>query len=256
MRLLGNFRKIDVNMASDDAAALSESLEPAAITPIVARPRMRSRSEFHIQNLQIQSACPSACTCDCHKTWRVYSPGKLRKLFGYSKIEGAELPFFKAACGLRSCKGNRATFINIHFFLPTMMAARMISLWFTSSPLHGPELLLRVSRVLRTDTPAYRAICSGDLATVKRSVLAGDYKPWDVDYTGRSLILVCDRNILCLLAAYLSIIRGLSTTEGLRPPCILHKWLRTITSASENIVGLCGMMFSAGTGMTIRSCTT
>ena len=202
MRLLGNFRNIDVNMASDDAAALSQSLEPAAITPIAARPRMRSRSEFHIQNLQIQSACPIACTCDCHETWSIYSPGKLGKPFGYSKIEGAELPFFKAACSLRSCKGKRATFINVHFFLPTMMAARMISLWFTSSPLHGPELLLRVSRVLRADTPAYRAICFGDLDTVKRSVSAGDCNPWDVDCTGQSLIIVCDRNILyvfCLL---------------------------------------------------------
>lgn len=192
MRLLGNFRQIDVNVASDDAAALSQSLESAATTPIVARPRMRSRSEFHIQNLQIKSACPLACTCNCHELWRIYSPWRLRKLFGYSKIEGAEIPFFKGACSLRSCKGKRATFININFFLPSMMAARMISLWFTSSPLYGPELLLRVPRVLRTDTPAHRAICSGKLDTVKRSVSAGDFKPWDVNDSGQSLILVCD----------------------------------------------------------------
>lgn len=71
----------------------------------------------------------------------------------------------------------------------------MISLWFTSSPLYGPELLLRVPRVLREDTPAHDAICSGDLDSVKRSISAGEYKPWDVDYTGQSLIIVCDRDI-------------------------------------------------------------
>ena len=207
MRLLGNFRQIDVNVASDNAASLSESLESATITPIVARPRMRSRSEFHIHNVQIQSACPVACTCDCHKPWRIYTPRNLRKLFGHSKIEGAELPFFKSACSLRSCKGKSATFITIKFFLPSMIAARMISLWFTSSPLYGPELLLRVPRVVRTDTPAYHAFRSGDLEIVKRSISAGEYKPWDVDYSGRSLIAVCDWNTLyvfCLLIlAYL-----------------------------------------------------
>ena len=187
-------------MASDKALALSETLGSAAITPTVARPRMRSRSEFHIQNLQIQSACPSACKCDCHKTWRIYTPRNLRKLLGHSTIEGAELPFFRPACGLRSCKGKSAMFVTIKFFLPSMIAARMISLWFTSSPLYGPELLLRVPRVLRNDTPAHEAICSGDLDAVKRSIFAGDFKPWDVDHRGESLILVCDPNVLCLLA--------------------------------------------------------
>ena len=175
--------------------ARPESLESAAITPIVARPRMRSRSECHVQNLQIQSACPSACTCSCHETWRIYTPRNLTKLFGHSMIEGAELPFFRPACSLRSCKRKRITFIKIKYILPTMVAARMISLWFTSSPLYGPELLLRVPRVLHKDTPAYRAICHGDLYTVKRSVFAGEYKPWDVNEEGQSLILVCNRYI-------------------------------------------------------------
>ena len=202
MRLLGNFRQVDVNMASDNTASLSESPESSAVTPVVARPRMRSRNEFYIQNLQIQSSCPVTCTCNCHQTWKIASPKGLRRLFGHSKIEGAEVPFFKAACSLQSCKGKRATFINIMFFLPTMIAARMISLWFTSSPFYGPELLLRVPRVMRADAPAYRAISDGRLDAVKRSLSAGDFKPWDVDYTGRSLIAVCHLNILyvfCLL---------------------------------------------------------
>ena len=162
---------------------------------------MRSRSEFHVQSLQIQSACPLACKCNCHKTWRIYSPWRLRKLFGSSMIEGAGLPFFKGACSLQSCKGKRATFVNINFFLPTMMAARMISLWFTSSPLHRPELLLRVSRLVRYGTPAYHAIRSGDLDVVKRSISKGDFKPWDVDYSGQSLIRVCDRNTYMALVS-------------------------------------------------------
>lgn len=193
MRLLGNFRQIDVNIASE---SLSENLESATTTPIVARPRMRSRNEFHIQNVQIQSACPSSCTCDCHKPWRIYTPRNLRKLFGHSKIEGAELPFLKSGCSLWSCKGKSAAFITIKFFLPSMIAARMIALWFTSSPLYGPELLLRFPRVVRTDTPAYRAFRSGDLEIVKKSISAGEYKPWDVDYTGRSMIAVCGWNTL------------------------------------------------------------
>ena len=190
MRLLGNFRQIDVKIASDNAASISESLESAPTTPVVARPRMRSRDEFHIQNVHIQSACPVSCTCDCHKPWRIYTPRNLRKLFGNSRIEGAELPFFKSTCSHRSCKGKNATFITIKFFLPSMIAARMIALWFTSSPLYGPELLLRVPRVVRTDTLAYRAFRSGDLEIVKKSISAGEYKPWDVDYTGRSMIAV------------------------------------------------------------------
>ncbi len=191
MRLLGNFRQIDADMASDNAAALSESLETTTITPIVARPRVRSRREFHIQNLQIQSTCPIACICNCHKTWSIYSPRRLRKLIGHIKIEGAGLRFFKGTCSLRSCKGKKATFIHINFFLPNMMAARMISLWFTSSPLHGPELLLRIPRVLHYNASVLRVIRSGDLDAVKRSISVGECKPWDVNYRGQSLIAVC-----------------------------------------------------------------
>ena len=216
MRLLGNFRQVDMNMASDTAAALSESLESLAVKATVARPRMRSRSEFHVQNLQIQSACPLACTCNCHKIWRIYSPWRLEKFFGYGKIEGAGFPFSKGACSLRSCKEKGVTFVNIKFFLPTMMAARMITLWFTSSPLYGPELLLRVPRVIRPNTPAYDAICHGNLDAVKRCISAGDFKPWDVDDMGMSLIAVCHLNILYLFFfAYLSIPRRLSTTKVL-----------------------------------------
>lgn len=185
-------------MASNDTAAISQSFESATMTPVVARPRMRARSEYQVQSLQIPSVCPTACTCGCHKTWRIYTPRSLRKLFGYSKIEGAEVPFFKGACSLQSCKGKRATFVNINFFLPTTIAARMIDLWFTSSPLYGPELLLRVPRVVRTDTPAYDAIRHWDMDAVKRSISAGDFKPWDLDFTGRSLISVCRWNILCV----------------------------------------------------------
>ena len=191
MRLLGNFRQV-----TDNAASLSESLESRAVAPIAARPRMRSRSEFQIQNIQIHSTCPVACTCDCHQMWRIYTPSNLRRLFGHSMIEGAELPFFRRACSLRSCKGKKATFIYIKFFLPAMIAARMISFWFTSSPLCAPELLLRVSRVVRTDTAAYKAIRYGDLDNVKRCICAGDCKPWDVNDWGQSLIDVCRWNTL------------------------------------------------------------
>ena len=196
MRLLGNFRQVDVDVASDYAASLSESLESRAVAPIVARPRMRSRNEFHIQNIQIHSACPVACTCNCHSPWRFYTPWKLRRLFGHGRIEGVGLPFFKGACSLPSCKGKGATSVNINYFLPTMMAARMISLWFTSSPLHAPQLLLRVPRVVRTDTAAYKAIRVGDLDAVKRCISAGDCKPWDVSDWGRSLIDVGRWNTL------------------------------------------------------------
>ena len=206
MRLLGNFRQIDVNTASDNGAALLESLESPAVTPMIARPRTRSRREFHIQNLQIQSSCPVTCTCNCHQTWKIYSPWRLRKLFGYSKIEGAGLPCFRGGCNLRSCKGKRATFVHVNFFLPAVMASRMISLRFTSSPLYGPELLLRIPRVLHTDTNAYTSILYGELDDVKRSISAGEFKPWDVDDRGQSLITVCHLNILYVfLFAYLSI---------------------------------------------------
>ena len=202
MRLLGNFRQVDVDVASDYAASLSESLKSRAVAPVITRPRMRSRHEFHIQNIQIHSACPVACTCNCHSRWKVSTPWKLRRLFGHGTIEGVGLPFFKGACSLRSCKGEGATFININFFLPAMVASRLISFWFTSSPLHAPELLLRVPRVLRTDTAAFKAISHGDLDAVKRCISAGECKPWDVDPVGQSLIAVCRWKTLyvfCLL---------------------------------------------------------
>ena len=70
------------------------------------------------------------------------------------------------------------------------MASRMIQMWFTSSPPCGPELLLRVSRILMDDNSAIQALHNDDIEMLKVAITRGDCTPYDVDENGDTLLTV------------------------------------------------------------------
>ena len=66
----------------------------------------------------------------------------------------------------------------------------MLSLWYTSSPLYGPELLVRAPFMIPDSSPVMRAVDEGDLQELKSLVAHGKESPYDVDESGMSFLTV------------------------------------------------------------------
>ena len=95
------------------------------------------------------------------------------------------------AC-LRSCKQGAGLAITITHFLPTWLSQRMISAWFTSTPLCGPELLLKIYRVVdfRKD-PSVKAVTCGRLEDLQTLLATGTISPYIISQYDHSLLHVC-----------------------------------------------------------------
>ena len=62
---------------------------------------------------------------------------------------------------------------------------------YTSSPLHAPEWLIKVPRLVeRKDNPGIHAIQDGDLPTFKLLIANGECTPYDVYEDGESMLQV------------------------------------------------------------------
>lgn len=68
----------------------------------------------------------------------------------------------------------------------------MISAWFTSTPLCGPELLLKIYRVVdfRRD-PLFKAVTCGRLEDLQTLLATGTISPYITNQYGLSLLHVC-----------------------------------------------------------------
>jgi len=129
--------------------------------------------------------CRKHCRCCCHQVQRL----RIAR-FGSLEISGFRFPHARNYCDDQSCEEPNPLSIKASICLPPWVAWRMLSLWFTSSPLQGPELLLRVPRMVSRESPIVKALEQGHLTCFKRLVAHGKGSPYDVDEHGNSFIKV------------------------------------------------------------------
>jgi len=146
------------------------------------RPSIQSKSVVR------SSKCRPSCGCSCH---RVQSRRVPR--FGNFMIRGVRFPGSRTVCDTESCEEPSPLSIRVDFCPPAWIARQMLSILFTSSPLRGPELLLRVPRMASKESPIVQALNQGDLSCFKMLVAQGKASPYDVDEHGLPFTLVCIR---------------------------------------------------------------
>lgn len=144
---------------------------------------MHPTNSASIQKSQRYPTCLQKCRCICHNVRGGLIPG-----FGALIIHGLSFPSRKPSCNLRSYKDRFQLSIKVTYCLPAWIANRMISMWYSSSALHGPEFQIRVPRRLAPGNPVITALYQGDLQSLRQSVAQGHGSPHDVDEFGRSLL--------------------------------------------------------------------
>lgn len=190
-RGLGDFREMSISSGSDTVALSSDQTAMTTHHDAEERPRLLSRREFRIQTFRQLQSCSRACPCTCHHSRQIQPPSSTVGVFGRGFISLKGPLFGKQSCNIRSCKQESGLSITIKYFLPTWLSQRMICGWFDSTPLCGPELLLRTFQVVNHwKDPLFRAVMHGMLGEVETLLSKGTVSPYIVNRYGMSLLHV------------------------------------------------------------------
>ena len=192
-RLLGNVRQASVDSTPNTAVGSpGQAMEIARKTQLT-RHRISSASEINISGIRY-GRCQSSCPCSCHRIRKSVLYLNSPKLLGFGSMSVAGFPMLGGRCNVQACKQATTPSVRIKYCLPTWLALRMISIWFTSSPLYGPELLIRVPRYVERgefgNPPGFDAIVQGDLESLRRCLADGLCTPNDFYGPKHSLLLV------------------------------------------------------------------
>ena len=147
IRLLGHVRQADIESVSGEGTVLFKDDDEPPDQLIHPRSRISSNHERGIRKDRTLRTCQRYCSCNCHKTHLIWTPWTWQKCIGIAsmRISGR---YSLHKCNIRGCKQSASLSLRLNYILPTWFMLRMFSIWYNSSPLHGPELLLRVPVVL------------------------------------------------------------------------------------------------------------
>ena len=123
--------------------------------------------------------CPPSCRCACHKQQRLGTPSFTRKWTGRLMVSCQNFSWRRPACTNPSCRRTAQSSVSVQYTLPLWVATQMISAWYKCAPLAGPEMLLKLSRVVRTDSYYYAS--QGDVDELRSLYLTGQASIHDID---------------------------------------------------------------------------
>ena len=147
MRLLSHVRQANLTGLSGEGNLLLKDNDGPTSQLIDPRSRVGSNHERKLRKVRNPRTCQLNCGCNCHKNQQISTPWTLRKCIGLGTIRISSF-YSSQKCNIKDCKQSAFSGLRLEYFLPRWLTLRMVSIWYSSSPLHGPELLLRVPLVL------------------------------------------------------------------------------------------------------------
>ena len=142
IRPLGHVRQVNIGASSMGRTMPLENTKVASQLNI-HRSRMDSNYKCKIRKVHKLGTCQLGCPCNCHWTQCVRTPWTGSKCFGLGLITIASR-HVPHKSNVQVCEKPAAPFVKIDYVLPTWFMFRMISMWFKSSSLSGPEFLVWV----------------------------------------------------------------------------------------------------------------
>ncbi len=147
IRLLRHVQQANLASLSGEGSVLLKDVDQPTGQLINPRSRVSSNHERKIRKARTLRTCQRNCGCNCHNTQQIWTPWAWWKCIGFGSIRISGR-YSLQQCNIRGCKRSVPSSLRLDYFLPTWFILRMVSIWYNSSPLHGPELLLRIPVVL------------------------------------------------------------------------------------------------------------
>lgn len=143
----------------------------------------------------------TGCNCMCHINRDYSLPGPLHSILGeFSLCFRAQKPGCRCNCPSDS------GFVFLYRF-PHYLIQRYISIILRITYLDGPELILRVPRILPWTHLLWRYSVCGDLTVIRRMYAEVKASPYDVDPAGRNALLYASKQQSARVVQFLRIKR-------------------------------------------------
>ena len=130
--------------------------------------------------------CKDWCSCACHKkhVLKIKDPSTI----GSFSLAYSGLPWVTASCDEKSCRSRSVPSIAVTFQFPNWVWRRHLLSSFSYTPIRGPDLNLRLPRVVDWSSKLWGYGITGDLQGVQELYSLGMASPWDVNALGGSLL--------------------------------------------------------------------
>ena len=135
--------------------------------------------------------CVIGCRCSCHVR-RTISISSLQRFLGSLFVGYVGLPLITPKCDDFYCRQRAHPITLITYIFPPWLLARVFHLAFRLLPHAGPELTIRVFRVVPRTSAIFDFARCGDLEGIRKILTQGIGSPLDVeDVSGMSALGVC-----------------------------------------------------------------
>lgn len=153
---------------------------------------------FTVRPRGFRDICKTWCSCACHSQGKLRTPQRLRGVLGSLFVGYSGMPGLTPACDDRTCRRRASLAMDLVYYFPVWFLSRAFALNFSLTTFGGPELMVRMPRMVSWGTPLWRLARDGDLPNVQILFSKGVASPYDVNAYGQSALHVSFRG-LCLV---------------------------------------------------------
>ncbi|MCJ1306964.1 hypothetical protein MMC25_000608 [Agyrium rufum] len=135
----------------------------------------------------VDDACIAWCSCLCHKQTSLQSNRIVSTVFGSLCITSHGLPMMTKPCNQHACKRRQLPSMSVTYRFPQALAQRAVSMSLSLSG-RGPEVRVKLPRVVNWTAPIWGPAIVGDLPLIRKLFNLGEASPWDVNPIGGSVL--------------------------------------------------------------------
>ena len=183
-RFLNNFPHHTLQLSSDPPSVPDNPHN--SIVDINTHPR--SGGQLQLQKTYKVARCYSSCPCECHRTSYKWSNESLGRIFGRVYLENQGPSWFRAPRHIQSCNASAVSQTRVIYIIPTWLAMKAVYIRYKSSPLSGPECLIRTPRLVKSRNDLFTV----NLSYFRSAIANGECTPYDIDESGCSLLYVSE----------------------------------------------------------------
>jgi hypothetical protein len=142
-----------------------------------------------------RTRCEYWCSCSCHRVNFLRTPQTADLALGSMFIGFSGFPVNRPRCSEISCRKQSSPTLKVTYHFPPWLLARMISFSLSMTYMSGPQVSLRMPRVVGTNARVFHFAVQGDLIGMKNLFRDGLASPHDVGAgNGRTPLHVSPRS--------------------------------------------------------------
>ena len=135
--------------------------------------------------------CTTECICVCHRRSNKSSTCIQNRFLGALFIRYTGFPYLSLPCDSKNCLQRAHPALVITYFFPAWFLVRALLFSMRYSSIRGPELIIRIPRIVSNSSIIFTMTSRGDVSGLKDVLQQGLASPFDVDdVNGETLLMV------------------------------------------------------------------